>query len=103
MSTKTVVVRYRLKPECVAEHEKLLAAVFAQLEAERTAGVEYRAIKLEDGVSFVHVADVAGAKNPLVELSAFKAFTRDVGARCDDPPVSTAAKSFGRHVVRSTA
>lgn len=99
---KTIVVRYRLKPERVAEHEALLAAVFVELEANAVAGVEYRALKLDDGVTFVHVADVAGAKNPLVELPAFQAFTRDIAARCAEPVVSSPARTLGRHVGRST-
>lgn len=97
MSTKTVVVRYRLAPERVAEHEALLAAVFAELRAGAVAGVEYRAIKLDDGVSFVHVADVTGANNPLLALPAFQAFVRDIKGRCVDPPVSDGAESVGRH------
>ncbi len=87
---RRVMVRYRLLPERVAEHEALLAAVFAELAAQRPAGLEYRVLRLADGVSFVHLATVAGADNPLTALAAFKAFTADIKARCaDGPPVTT--------------
>jgi hypothetical protein len=102
VSKRTVVVRYRLKPARVAEHEALLAAVFAELAANSVSGVEYRALKLDDGVTFVHVADVDGANNPLVALPSFQAFTRDIADRCVDPPISDRARSMWRHVVRST-
>ena len=41
---RRVMVRYRLLPERVAEHEALLAAVFAELATQRPAGLEYRVV-----------------------------------------------------------
>lgn len=84
-----VVVRYKLKADRVTEHEGLLARVFAQLQDEKPEGLRYEAWKLADGVSFVHLARVSVPGNPLVALSAFKAFTADVADRCVDPPVSS--------------
>lgn len=87
---RRVMVRYRLLPERVVEHEALLAAVFAALAAERPAGLAYRVLRLADGVSFVHLATLEGPDNPLLGLAAFKAFTADIKARCaDGPPVTT--------------
>ncbi|MCC6994895.1 MAG: hypothetical protein IT370_09825 [Deltaproteobacteria bacterium] len=87
---RRVMVRYRLLPERVAEHQALLAALFAELARARPAGLEYRVLALADGVSFVHLATTSGADNPLLALAAFKAFSADIKARCaDGPPVAT--------------
>lgn len=97
MSERRVVVRYRVKPERVEEHEALIRQVFTDLTTQRPAGVDYQAMKLEDGVSFVHVAKIttADGKNPLTELASFKAFTAKIGERCDEKPVSsTVATAF---------
>ena len=87
---RTVMVRYKLKPDRAAENEGYIGKVFAQLEREKTSGVHYATFKLDDGVSFVHIAsiDVDGV-NPLTELSAFKAFTAGIKDRCEEVPVTT--------------
>lgn len=97
MSERRVVVRYKVKPERVEEHEALIRKVFCDLAEKRPAGVDYQAMKLEDGVSFVHVAKITttDGKNPLTELPSFKAFTANIGERCDEKPVSaTVATAF---------
>ena len=79
----SVVVSYQVRPEAVAEHVRLIEAVFEQLHAERPGNVEYKVVRLDDGVSFVHVssADTPDGSNPLPELAAFKEFGRDSAAR----------------------
>jgi len=52
----SVVVSYTVKPEAVAEHVRLIEGVFEQLRAERPDNVEYKVMRLDDGVSFVHVS-----------------------------------------------
>ena len=94
---KHVVVRYRVKPECVAEHEALVQGVFGQLAELRPVGLDYRVLKLGDGVSFLHVATVTGAENPLPSLAAFKAFTADLKSRCEEPPVSSESARVGAY------
>jgi hypothetical protein len=97
MSERRVVVRYKVKPDRVEEHEGLIRKVFADLTAQKPAGIDYQAMKLEDGLTFVHVAKVttADGKNPLTELASFKAFTANIGERCDEKPVSsTVATAF---------
>ena len=64
----SVVVTYRVLPEAVAEHVRLIEAVFEQLRSEKPTGVlDYQVRCLEDGVSFVHVstADTSDGSNPL--------------------------------------
>ena len=96
---RTVMVRYKLKPDRAAENEMHIANVFAQLERDKPAGVHYATFKLDDGVSFVHVAslDAPEGTNPLTELSAFKAFTAGIKERCEEPPVSTRLNPVGSY------
>jgi hypothetical protein len=95
----SVVVSYQVRPEAVAEHVRLIEAVFAQLHAEQPGNVEYKVMRLADGVSFVHVssADTPDGSNPLPDLAAFKEFGRDSAARVATAPVPTAADIIGSY------
>src|SRR5215468_6033840 len=95
----SVVVSYRVRPEAVAEHVRLIRAVFEQLHAEQPDNVEYKVVRLADGVSFVHVssANTPDGSNPLPELAAFKEFGRDSAARVATAPVPTAADIIGSY------
>jgi hypothetical protein len=72
---RRVMVRYRVKPD--------------QVETFR----------LEDGVSFVHIAavDTADGTNPLGNVEAFARFQEGVAARCDEPPVATGLEQVGAY------
>jgi hypothetical protein len=94
---KHVVVRYTLKPECLVEHESLIAGVFAQLAELTPAGIDYQVFKLADGLGFVHVATQTTADNPLTSLPAFKAFTAEVKSRCAEGPISSEATRLGSY------
>ena len=74
------------------------AGAFEELAERRPEGLAYQASKLEDGVSFVHVADVStlDGKSPLLEIGAFKAFTANIGERCDEKPVAMTVTSTSR-------
>ncbi len=92
---RRVLVRYKVKPERVAEHEALVRAVFEELSRTAPPGLRYGAYKQADGVSFVHVAFVSAEKNPLDDCAAFKAFTAGIRERCDDPPVTVGMEEIG--------
>ena len=96
---KTVMVRYKVKPGKAAENEELIRAVFDQLQREETSGVRYASFKLDDGVSFIHLAAVedSGGANPLSALSAFKAFTADIKDRCEEPPQAMQLSEVGSY------
>jgi hypothetical protein len=51
----------------------------------------------DDGVSFVHVAIELDVEHPdsLQDVSAFRAFVKDVGGRCDVPPGAMRATVVG--------
>ena len=94
---RNVSVRYKVKPECVAENEALIRKVFEQLERDKPADVRYGAYKLADGVSFVHVVSTAaGAEaSPIQKLEAFQRFVADIKSRVDEPPVTTDTHLIG--------
>ena len=95
----SVVVSYRVRPEAVAEHVRLIKAVFEQLHAEHPDNVEYKVVVLADGVSFVHVssASTPDGSNPLPELAAFQEFGKDSAARVATPPVPAPADIIGSY------
>jgi hypothetical protein len=94
---KRVMVRYKVKPDRVAENEALVRAVYEELRRVEPAGLRYATFKLEDGVSFMHLASVEteDGRSPLSDLDAFKEFQEDIGARCDEPPVVTELSEIG--------
>ena len=98
---KRVMVRYKLKADRVAENERYVKQVFEQLERERPAGVQYATFKLDDGVSFVHIASLAVTEttNPLTDLSTFKEFTANIKDRCEEQPVSLKLNEVGSYEV----
>src|SRR5688500_4325713 len=92
------MVRYKVKTDRVAENERLVRAVYAELARERPAGLRYATFKLEDGVSFVHIVSHESENdNPLGEYAAFKAFVAEIQDRCDEPPVRAALDEVGSH------
>lgn len=96
---KTVLVRYKVKPEAADENQRLIEQVFAQLAREEPGGLRYQSLRLEDGVSFMHVATRDGGpdESPLLKLEAFKAFVAGIKDRCVEPPVQTEIQPIGRY------
>jgi hypothetical protein len=93
------MVRYKLKPERVAENERLAAAVYDALREAKPEGLRYATFRLEDGVSFVHIVShrEAEGSNALTSLPAFKAFSAGVKDRCVDPPVRVELTVIGAY------
>lgn len=96
------VVRYRTKPEQAEENVGLVQEVFAELAVQAPEGLSYMTLRLEDGVSFVHVALVDGETNPLTSLAAFQGFLSEIGARCDDGPTALDATVVGSYAFTVT-
>jgi hypothetical protein len=94
---KTTVVRYQAKPERAAENQRLIEAVFAELDEREPQGFTYKVFRLEDGVSFIHVVIEHGVDEPdsLQDVPAFQAFVAGIADRCDVPPVATGATIVG--------
>jgi hypothetical protein len=91
------MVRYKVKPDRVEENEQLVRAVYAELAGSGPEGLRYATFRLDDGVSFVHIASVDGEHNPLAEVEAFDRFQADVRDRCEEPPVVTELHEVGSY------
>ena len=91
----TRVIRYRTKPEHADENERLVRAVFAELAESHPDGLHYATLRLDDGVSFVHVAVTDGDENPLTSSPAFAAFQAGIGERCAEGPTPAEATVIG--------
>ncbi len=94
---KTVMVRYKIKPDRVIENRQYIEQVFEALGKTQPAGLKYASFCMEDGVSFVHIASVqqADGDHPLTKTAAFQAFVADIQARCDEPPVAVELEQIG--------
>jgi hypothetical protein len=95
--SRTVVVRYRTRPDAAEENVGLVEAVYASLAAGKPSGFDYTTYRLADGVTFVHVARLAAADNPLSTLSAFAEFQRGLEARCVEQPEPSVATVVGSY------
>jgi hypothetical protein len=52
------MVRYTVKPDQAEANEALVREVYDELDRTRPDGLRYATFRLDDGVSFVHVASV---------------------------------------------
>ena len=84
------VVRYTTAPDRADENQGLIEQVFAELNSDRPDGLRYMSVRLEDGVTFVHVASVEtdDSVNPLVSSPAFAEFQREIASRIVEGPVA---------------
>jgi hypothetical protein len=96
---KQTVVRYTTKDlPAAADNQRLIDAVFAELAAEQPEGVRhYTVSRLDDGLSFVHVAVIDGDANPLLSLASFQAFSSTVGDRTIEAPVAVTGDVIAHH------
>src|SRR5262245_262660 len=94
---RQVMVRYKVKPERVAENEELVRAVYEELHDTQPSGLSYATFKLEDGVSFVHFAITEDGSRPLSEVKAFGEFQREIEDRTDEAPVVTELDEIGSY------
>jgi hypothetical protein len=92
-----VMVRYRVKPDRVAENEALVRGVYDELHRTQPAGFRYATLKLPDGVGFVHIAEAEEGRNPLAGLAAFQRFQEGMGERCNEPPVVSDLTQIGSY------
>jgi len=92
-----VIVRYRTRPEAAEENARLVQDVFAALAEVKPDGFKYTTYRLADGVTFVHVASLDGAENPLTTLPAFAEFQREIAHRCVEQPAPSNASVVGSY------
>jgi hypothetical protein len=95
---RQVMVRYTTRADQAEENARLIREVFESLQTTAPSGITYAAYRLEDSVSFVHVATIEDpAANPLQSLAAFKAFTAGIKDRCDIAPVTSVLQQVGSY------
>jgi hypothetical protein len=96
---KATVVRYQAEPDRADENQELVEAVFADLHARGPNGFTYQVLRLDDGVTFVHVVVEHDVEHPdsLQDVPAFQAFVAGVDDRCDVPPQAEGATVIGTY------
>ena len=72
-----------------------MRAVYDEIRRTEPAGLRYATFKLDDGVSFVHLAFTEDGRNPLSEVAAFQEFQKNIGERTDESPVVTELDQIG--------
>ena len=96
---KRLIVRYKVKEDRAEENIDYIHKVFAALESSRPEGLRYASFRLQDGLTFVHIASIETGddSNPLQALPAFQAFIKDIADRCDEPPQAQGAATVGSY------
>lgn len=96
---RNVVVTYQVRPDAMDEHLRLIGAIFDELDAQAPDDVEYKVLRLADGVSFVHVStsDSPDGTNPLTRFAAFREFSETAGERAATPPTPVSAELVGSY------
>jgi hypothetical protein len=93
------VIRYRTKPESADENQALVEKVYEELSNRDPGGIRYATLRLEDGVTFIHIfmTDSENAPNPLATNLAFAEFQRDLANRCAEQPVAMTTTVVGSY------
>ena len=92
-----VMVRYKVKPDRVDENEQLVRAVYEELSRTDPGGFRYSTFRLDDGVTFVHLAQSEHGRPPLGQVAAFQRFTEHIGERVDEAPVTSQIETIGSY------
>jgi hypothetical protein len=93
----TKVIRYTTTPASAGDNERLVRAVFAELDSDQPAGVHYTALRLDGSDNFMHLVTFDSDDNPLARSEAFAAFQAGIGQRCVEVPTATDATVVGTY------
>ena len=93
------LIRYQTKPESADENQRLVEKVYEELAARDPGGMRYATLRLEDGVSFVHIfmTDSEDAPNAMGGIAAFAEFQRELAQRCVELPVAQSVTVVGSY------
>jgi hypothetical protein len=95
---KRTIVRYTVKPGQEEPNADLVRAVYRELADLKPAGFRYATYRLDDGRTFIHMAEQEGdGDNPLPTVPAFREFQKGVRERCEWGPVAEGAEVIGRY------
>ena len=94
---KRLMVRYRVKADRAEENASYIERVFEELHRDNPEGLRYASFRLDDGVTFVHLAETntPDGSNPLTATDAFKAFQAELKERCEEMPVAAELHEVG--------
>ncbi|HKX09095.1 MAG TPA: hypothetical protein VJN67_12930 [Stellaceae bacterium] len=93
---KRILVRYKAKPDKVAENTALIERVFEELRMTAPDDVRYLVLRLDDG-SFLHFAEQADDAPGLQALEAFRIFQSGHGERRLEPPLRESPTIVGSY------
>jgi hypothetical protein len=83
-----LIVRAKVKPECVADVEAGVKKMFAAIAQAQPRGVRYSSSRLPDGVTFLAQLELGdGVENPLPKVAAFREFQEHLKQWIAEPPV----------------
>jgi hypothetical protein len=99
---KQIVVRYKIKPEKVAENTRLVEGLFRELEARKPAGLRYLALQLDD-TTIVHITFVEDGALSVSELDAFKDYQGALSERYSEEPLVCNASLIGEYRMLAAA
>ena len=92
------VVRYQAKPDRADENQKLIEAVFADLDERQPDGLHLQGVPARGRRELRargHRARRVDDPDSLQDVPAFQAFVADIGDRCDVPPLAMGATVVG--------
>ncbi|TDE47934.1 hypothetical protein E1295_22090 [Nonomuraea mesophila] len=92
-----VLIRWRIKPDQVEHELELLRAVYEDMHEVRPEGLRYATYQLDDGVTFVDVAEMAEGPGVLQQVEAFQRYRASLDERCDEPPAVTVLQEVGAY------
>jgi hypothetical protein len=96
-ASRTLIIRYKTRPEAAEENSRLIETVFSSLAELAPTDFSYTTYRLADGTTFVHIARLDGPDNPLATLPAFAEFQRNLAERCVEPPAPSEATVVGSY------
>jgi len=101
---RLTIVRYKVKPQFVAEDERLTGALFDRVSHDALEGINYATFREADGQSFVHVfANLReDSQEILTDLPEFQAFAATIEERCGTPPDIARLSVETLHAYRSS-
>ena len=96
---KRVMISYKIKSDQVERNEELVRDVYEELSRVRPDGFRYATFKLEDGVTFVHIAsyDEDAEFSLPRDSAAFGRFQDGIEERYDEPAVVMQTEEIGSY------
>ena len=93
---KRMVIQYKVKPEQAERNAELIRAVYEEIQRTQPDGLRYAALRLADGVTFIHIAEEpAEGQSPLGTLESFQRFRAGIAERCEVLPTAQESSEVG--------